>query len=60
MSPQTESMPRLEWLWDEQNRTKALVAGAALILTIADAPSKESYQRAPLNTRETEVLRFLV
>jgi PAS domain S-box-containing protein len=32
---QREFMPRLEWLWEERNRNKALLASAAVILTIA-------------------------
>ncbi|HLK61951.1 MAG TPA: LuxR C-terminal-related transcriptional regulator [Bryobacteraceae bacterium] len=35
MSAQTEFMPRLEWLWDEGNRTVALLVSAAIILAIA-------------------------
>lgn len=35
MSAQTEVMPRLEWLWEEQNRTTALLVSAAVLLTIA-------------------------
>jgi PAS domain S-box-containing protein len=35
MSAQTESMPRLEWLWEERNRTAALLVSATVILAIA-------------------------
>jgi PAS domain S-box-containing protein len=35
MSAQTEVMPRLEWLWEERNRTTALLVSAAVLLTIA-------------------------
>jgi len=32
---QTESMPRLERLWEERNRNKALLVSTAVILAIA-------------------------
>ena len=35
MSSQPNSMPRLEWLWEERNRTTALLVSAAVLLTIA-------------------------
>src|ERR1035437_8849821 len=35
MNGQTEFMPRLEWMWEERNRTVALLISAAVILTIA-------------------------
>jgi hypothetical protein len=35
MSGQTEFMPRLEWMWEERNRTVALLISAAVILAIA-------------------------
>jgi two-component system sensor kinase FixL len=35
MSAQIESMPRLEWLWEERNRTAALLVSATIILAIA-------------------------
>jgi PAS domain S-box-containing protein len=35
MSPQSEFMSRLEWLWESRNRTVALIVSAAVTLAIA-------------------------
>src|ERR1035438_6766604 len=35
MNGQTKFMPRLEWMWEERNRTIALLVSAAVITTIA-------------------------
>jgi PAS domain S-box-containing protein len=35
MNGQTEFMPRLEWMWEERNRTGALLVSGAVILAIA-------------------------
>jgi len=35
MNRQSEFMPRLEWMWEERNRTVALLISAAVILAIA-------------------------
>src|SRR5579862_9094598 len=35
MEPSTEFMPRLEWLWEERNRTRMLLVSSAFLLVIA-------------------------